>query len=73
MNSRKHFLLLLIALSFLRLEASNVDSLEKVLPEKKGKEKVDILVQLAKLNVRDNQQKTFDYGTDALELSKKLN
>ena len=73
MSQRKPLLLLIIILSFFRLNASIIDSLEHVLPDKRGKERVDVLTKLANLNYRMDQQKALDYGSEALKLAEKIN
>lgn len=54
-------------------EAGISDSLMQRLPELKGKEKADVLNRLARLNVRNEQEKAFEFGNEAMELSLKLN
>jgi tetratricopeptide (TPR) repeat protein len=73
MSQRKFLLLLAIFLSFSHLDASIVDSLEQVLPDTRGKERVDMLNKLAHLNYRTDQQKALDYGSEALKLAEKIN
>jgi tetratricopeptide (TPR) repeat protein len=73
MNQRKFLLLLATILAFLRLDASIIDSLEQVLPDTRGKERVDVLTKLARLNFRVDQQKALDYGSEALRLAEKIN
>jgi tetratricopeptide (TPR) repeat protein len=73
MATRKTLLLFITFLSVIRLFASEIDSLESILPSMKGKEKVDVLNRLIQLNARNNQDKSVQYGTQALELANKIN
>ncbi|MBE0661603.1 MAG: tetratricopeptide repeat protein [Bacteroidales bacterium] len=73
MATRKSLLLFFVFLSVFRLHAGEIDSLEILLPRLKGKEKVDVLNRLIQLNTRSNQDKSIQYGNEAIELANKIN
>jgi len=70
---RRFLLIALLTLIFLRSVAGVIDSLEQILPTLSGRERVDALTWLTRLNYRDNQEKAFQYGNEAFELATKLN
>lgn len=72
MKPGKLLLLTATLFSFIRLTAS-IDSLEQILPNTRGKERVIVLNKLTQLNTRSNQQKALEYGAEALSLAEKIN
>lgn len=73
MATRTLLLLFIAFLSFFRLHAGEIDSLESLLPTLKGEEKVDVLNRLVQLNFRSNQDKSIQYGNEAIDLASKMN
>ncbi|HHN47730.1 MAG TPA: tetratricopeptide repeat protein [Bacteroidales bacterium] len=73
MNQKRYYLILLIVLPFIRLNAGKADSLEQVLPNLQGVERVDALTQLTRLNSRRNHERAFEFANEAIELAQKIN
>ncbi len=73
MNRKRYYLILLILLPFIRLNAGKADSLEQVLPNLQGAERVDALTQLTRLNSRRNHERAFEFANEAIELAQKIN
>ena len=75
MQKKKLFLifLLLIIISIKLLSIAKIDSLEAVLSEISGEERVTILNKLSSLYTNVNPNISYDYAAQAYELSKKKN
>ena len=69
----KKFFLLFFSLIAISIFGANsvIDSLETALSNAKGKEKVQILIELADKNIDISVKKSFDYADQALELCEK--
>lgn len=65
------FIAMLLFSSFL-FSAEKIEELEKKLPTVSGKEKVEVLDELARAYREISPQKTLEYSKEALELSQKL-
>ena len=74
MQNNKFFIFLLLLILFIKVFAiSEIDSLEAVLIETNGKEKIDVLNHLSKLYMKDNPEISYDCVTEAYEIAKKKN
>ena len=72
MKNPRGFLLLIIFISAALFADNPITELEKKLETVSGKEKIEVLNELASHYFRKILAKTIEYGTQALELSEKL-
>jgi hypothetical protein len=72
MKKPMKFLLLILFISAALFADNPETELEKKLKTVSGKEKIEVLNELANHYFREIPAKTIEYGTQALELSEKL-